>query len=504
MKQVMIIGGGVAGLSAGIFAQLNGFASTIIEKHHTVGGECTGWDRQGYHIDGCIHWLVGTKPGTQLHDLWNDVGALDGVECFHPEAFMTVEHDGSVVPFYRDLKKLESSWLALSPTDEDAISDFCQTIRRLQAYEVSADKPMDLMTILQKARLMYSLKDVGLIMSKYGKTSLQDYAHTFRHPALREALATFLPDEYSASSIFFALASFTKGDASIPYGGSRALAMRMEERYRTLGGTIKTSCEAIDLCVGHSRAHCVICADDQVYDADYFVAASDPYVLYERLLKGKYPDQAFQKRYRDNRTYPVASNIYVALGYSGSMGDIPRTLRFPITPFRIHETAINHLTITHYGYEPTFAPEGHSLITCAINQFGDDYEAWHTLASNAQAYREQKARIGEQVCQAIETRFSEMAGKLKVLDVASPITYEKHCNAYHGAFMAFLPTIHAKAMSHTGRIKGLENVFMCGQWLQPPGGLPVAVMTGKHVIMRLCSRERRPFIHSYLTQMEQV
>jgi len=58
MKKIVIIGGGIAGLSAGIFAQKNGFESTILEKHHTLGGECTGWDRQGYHIDGCIHWLV--------------------------------------------------------------------------------------------------------------------------------------------------------------------------------------------------------------------------------------------------------------------------------------------------------------------------------------------------------------------------------------------------------------------------------------------------------------
>jgi phytoene desaturase len=69
MKKIVIIGGGIAGLSAGIFAQKNGFESTILEKHHTTGGECTGWDRRGYHIDGCIHWLVGTKEGTPIREL---------------------------------------------------------------------------------------------------------------------------------------------------------------------------------------------------------------------------------------------------------------------------------------------------------------------------------------------------------------------------------------------------------------------------------------------------
>ena len=66
MRKIVIIGGGIAGLSAGIFAQLNGFESVILEKNKTLGGECTGWDRQGYHIDGCIHWLTILKRKIKL------------------------------------------------------------------------------------------------------------------------------------------------------------------------------------------------------------------------------------------------------------------------------------------------------------------------------------------------------------------------------------------------------------------------------------------------------
>jgi len=200
MKKVVIIGGGIAGLSAGIFARINGFESIILEKNHNLGGECTGWNRQGYHIDGCIHWLVGTKEGTPIHDLWTTVGALDGVEIFHPESFLAFEHEGVTVHFYRDLNRLKSSWLELSPQDEEAINNFCQAICQLQSFEVPVAKPMDLMSLVEKFRLMMAMKDAGIIMQKYGKISLTEYAKTFKHPALREALASFLPEGYSASS----------------------------------------------------------------------------------------------------------------------------------------------------------------------------------------------------------------------------------------------------------------------------------------------------------------
>ena len=77
MKKVIIIGGGIAGLSAGIYAQQNGFDTEIYEKNPMVGGECTGWDRQGYHIDNCIHWVTGCRPEDEINEVWRNVGAID-------------------------------------------------------------------------------------------------------------------------------------------------------------------------------------------------------------------------------------------------------------------------------------------------------------------------------------------------------------------------------------------------------------------------------------------
>ena len=61
-RSVMIIGAGIAGLSAGIYAQLNGYRSRIYEMHSLPGGLMTAWKRKGYTMDGCIHWLTGSSP----------------------------------------------------------------------------------------------------------------------------------------------------------------------------------------------------------------------------------------------------------------------------------------------------------------------------------------------------------------------------------------------------------------------------------------------------------
>jgi phytoene dehydrogenase-like protein len=50
-KKVIIIGGGLAGLSAGCYAAMNGYETQIFEHHSVPGGVAASWKRGGYLID---------------------------------------------------------------------------------------------------------------------------------------------------------------------------------------------------------------------------------------------------------------------------------------------------------------------------------------------------------------------------------------------------------------------------------------------------------------------
>ncbi|MFA6940601.1 MAG: FAD-dependent oxidoreductase, partial [Clostridiaceae bacterium] len=116
MKKILIIGGGISGISAGIYAQKAGFESVIYEKNKVAGGQCMGWNRRGHHIDNCMHWLTGTKEGTGLRKLWEDLGALgDKVNFVKTEKFYSSELDGKQVTLWRDLLRTEKELLEISP-----------------------------------------------------------------------------------------------------------------------------------------------------------------------------------------------------------------------------------------------------------------------------------------------------------------------------------------------------------------------------------------------------
>ena len=84
-KKVTIIGAGIAGLSAGCYLQMNDYDTEIYELHNLPGGLCTGWNRKGYNIDNCIHWLVGSSPNDNFYHLWSELIDMKNMEFVYHE-----------------------------------------------------------------------------------------------------------------------------------------------------------------------------------------------------------------------------------------------------------------------------------------------------------------------------------------------------------------------------------------------------------------------------------
>lgn len=129
-RSIIIIGAGIAGLSAGCYGQMNDYRTRIFEMHTKPGGLCTSWLRQKYTIDGCLHWLVGSRSGTNFYRIWEELGAVQGRRMIDHEEFMRVEGaDGKVFVFYTDIDRLEQHMKELAPEDGNEIEKFIKGLR---------------------------------------------------------------------------------------------------------------------------------------------------------------------------------------------------------------------------------------------------------------------------------------------------------------------------------------------------------------------------------------
>ena len=43
-------------------------------------------------------------------------------------------------------------------------------------------------------------------------------------------------------------------------------------------------------------------------------------------------------------------------------------------------------------------------------------------------------------------------------------------------------------------LPGLAGFYMAGQWVEPGGGVPTALLSGRHVVQLVCADAGRPFV----------
>jgi phytoene desaturase len=105
------------------------------------------------------------------------------------------------------------------------------------------------------------------------------------------------------------------------------------------------------------------------------------------------------------------------------------------------------------------------------------------------AYREEKRRLAAEFVAALERRSPAARGKVEVADVATSVTFNRFTGGWQGAYMGRLvpdPNIPVT-------LPGLDGFYMAGQWTFAMSGLPVASVSGRESIARICRDDAKEF-----------
>ncbi len=494
MKKVGIIGGGVAGLSTGIYALQAGFEATIYEKNDKVGGECITWERKGFHIDNCIHWLTGTKEETKLYKIWENLGVLGkGISVRQPNLFYAVEYNGQKGVLWKDLEKTEKELVAVAPEDEGEIRKLMAHVKLVETMEMPTDKPMEKMNPIEIFKLGLSMKDMAQVMKEYGKITIGQLAERFKHPLLQALIRDYMPEDFLAYAFIVSYATFTSGNGGVPEGGSYKMIERMRTRFESLGGKIYTKSPVTKIEITQNKkARGFMLQDGKAVEVDYIVCSCDTSYTFGHLLDQSYMEKKLRKAYGDRKSYPVNSAFQVALGVEGEFEEVEEGLVFSCIPLQIGKQKIDRMGIKNYrNYGAYIAPKGKTVLQSHFLQCEEDYEYWEELYKDRTNYQAKKEGLGAEVLKRIEMRFPAYKGRLEVIDIWTPITYRRYCNAYKGAYMSFITTSNSKQNSYKMCIKGLDNVILASQWLLSPGGLPTAAVMGKFALWLIEEKERK-------------
>lgn len=489
-KKVIVIGAGVAGLSAGIYLRKLGYQAEIYEKNPIPGGECTGWDRQGYHIDNCIHWLIGSAPGTDLYDLYKETGIIDEKVGIHHSDVMYVSNQGkSTVTLYRDMEKTKQEFLSISPEDKEATEQLFKMIELGKSTTIPAGTPGEHMGAIEGLGLLWKSRKMFKLFAQCKGKDTKDLMDTFKSPVLKACLHDFCPKESGASSFPVSYGNFVNGDGGIPKGGSRAVAYRMMARFEELGGTFHGSSPVESITIKEGKAVSLLLQDGTTVQGDYFIPACDAGFTFSHLLPKESMDPVMSAYFGKPDVYPIYGMFQAAWAVDCPDDLLKDEQMLSIAPPPMEEIPYlnDRITLKTYGYEPSFAPKGKQIIQLLWGMDQKAWPFWQELNKDKTRYEETKQRLAKLVENRIGETWPEYKGKLTLLDTWTPCTYSRYCNAYHGYNQA---CIISKKNTFSppypsAYVKGISNVVLAGQWVSPPGGIPGSSITGKMAASRI-------------------
>ncbi len=495
-KSIIIIGAGLAGLSAGCYSQMNGYRSKIFEMDNSKpGGLCTSWKRKEYLIDGCIHWLEGSRTGA-LNRFYQELGAVQDRRMVDSEEFIRVEGpDRKTLVAYADIDRLEQHMKELSPADTGVIEEFCNTARILTRYELVPEKAPELMGLLDLIK-MIKVMPMMRIMRKYSKISIQEYALRFSDPFLRKAFPLIFGDipDCPMFFVFITLADLHNRNAGVPIGGSLEFSKAIERRYLGLGGEVHYKSRVDKVLVDNDRAVGVRLADGTEHSADIVISAADGRTTIFDMLEGRYINDQIHGYYNDWPIYRAC--FQMSLGVARDISSEPHAVILPFDkPIKVGDVTRDWVHLRHYCYDPTMAPAGKSVIAASFIFL--NYKYWKELYEDRERYKAEKQGVADAIIDQLEKRFPGIKDDIEVVDVATPVTYERYTGNWQGSYMGWAQTtktVGSKPMSRT--LPGLDNFYMAGQWVFMGGGVPGSVMSGRNLIQIICKKDKKKFITS--------
>ncbi len=476
-KHVIIIGGGLTGLSAGCYARASGFRTTIIEHNLSLGGLCTAWQRGPYTIDGCIRWLTG---GAFLR-YYDELGITKSVELGTLEQFVTYRNvtQNIEVSITRDLAALERTLVRLSPDDTVELRRLFEAVEKFPAVESEQ---------AEEVTGFYEwLATVGNTHEEFSRFLVPHWRYmteTFKGPIVMKCFMSLCPPEAPATFLLFLLAYLGKGCLHFPKGGTASFRDALIDSYHRLGGEERVHATADEILVEGDRVTGVRLANGEIMHADAVISTASAPETVLRLLGGRYSGDETRRRLKEWMLFPPT--LIASFGVALSFSDLPPNLAIDgINPFEVGG-ASNEFVVLKFWKAPDFAPPGHSVVQVFLN---GNYDWWATRGTR---YNAEKDALAEVVLEQLSPYFPGIREAVKVIDIATPMTFWKQVRSWHGAFRGWMP-------GHEGRctvdktLPGLTGLYMAGQWVDLGGGVPTSIVSGRQAVRMLCNDQSQPF-----------
>jgi len=514
----IVVGGGIAGLTAAAYVARSGQKTLLIEKNRELGGLVNTFARNGFRFEAGVRAL---EDAGIILPMLTDLGI--SIETVKSPVSVGIENEILNITDISSLEEYKNMLKRFYPESSAEIDEVIKTIRKIM-------KHMEILYGLENPIFMDLKNDYPYIFKKLlpwlprflftiGKINKMQYpveeylAKTVKNQALIDIISQHF---FKNTPTFFALSYFSLYlDYFYPKGGVGKLADAVHKKYKELGGEVKnnTSIRAVN---PDSKT----LTDDkgEVYTYNNLIWAADLKTLYKiadtstyqsktaanvgqtksLILKNKGTDTVFSLYLQLNEPLEtfgkIANGHFFYTPSRKGLGKIHReeldhllqnfdTLsKEDIYAWLNRFIALNTFEISIPGLkDKTLVPEGK---TGMIISFLAEYALFHKI-EKAGWLPEFVNEVEKRVIDVISASVYPML-KDKIIGQFSfsPISIRNRIASSEGAIVGWeftkqMPVIHKIQHVAKSVLTPIPNIFQAGQWAYSPSGVPMSILTGK-------------------------
>ncbi len=488
MKNVIIIGSGIGGLTAGNLLLKKGHKVTIFEAHSMPGGYTAGFHRKGHYFES---GTLSFEASASVFKAMKDIGVFEKIEFVKQEMrFVSKEFEG-VPASYNDYKKMIYSGF---PDDKEKLDAAFSELDKLAFLSGDVNAPMPYLLSgfkLLKTMLPYIWQGPKImkLSKQYGDMTASEFAAKYfeKDTKLYKLFSGF---GYPDMSAMFMGAAFDSMfiDYWTVKGGMQSWADVLAENFRKLGGDLKLNAY-VDRRITKNGAAIGVSSKNTVYDADYVISAGDYKKTILKLLDDK---SLIPQELLGNIERAAVSEgfftVYLGLNMPNevlrSHMKIPHVFNMDKKPgYDIYNSEdgefFSKVAVSLYSpslVNPGHSPEGKSsLMLQAIvpyhwmNNWGD---------GDREAYRQLKEKAMEAMIDSASGLIPDLKDYVGYKEAATPLTYERYTHNTDGATSAW--SWNPKKKFHKSAIgvnvdTPVKNLYIGSCWAMQIGGIPGAI-----------------------------
>jgi prolycopene isomerase len=382
VTRAVVIGSGIGGTAATLLLAHAGIPVTLVEKNRRLGGSCSGYEKQGFHVDIGTHMFTRGNKGP-LGDVLRrtgDDGAIRFVRTRDIAELRFLDRD--------DPSRVRG---VAVPSDVARMPRFAMELARaLELSPTEAIRAARLFTHI----LTMSDRDVAAL----DHVTIEDFVAPFTDHPPTIAVFGFLLGLYfilpywevSAGEALWCFRRMAKDNAlSYPRGGSIAIPETYAKLARARGAEVRTGVGVKRIVVTNGRTSGVELSDGTILSASIVVSTSSLRTTVGRLVGAEHFPESYVARALAVKGSYIAVQAKIGLSKKlvdagcivGGIGDGVDLARVgdgdmremfacltrgevpPIVPFYCPVPT---------NFDPSLAPEGHQLLTvCAVAPTSD-------------------------------------------------------------------------------------------------------------------------------------